>query len=243
MRLLFISVFLFICLSRRVRKSEGRETEKLIERMAEMTLLDGGNFVGELKGDVPHGQGSCVWPDGSSYEGEWRSGKMHGKGSFQSGQHTYVGVFFKGVPEGKGRFVTKLGRGELVYEGELMQGEPDGEGSEKLPNGDEYVGEFSVGRRHGFGRLKTQRGDVYEGQWHEGQPHGEGKCLYADGSIYHGMLDKAVAHGQGLYQVSNGNKLLGEFDGGASNGSGWGARDFPNGDKYVGDMIKGTPDG
>jgi hypothetical protein len=56
-------------------------------------------------------------------------------------------------------------------------------------------------------------------------------------------LDKAVAHGQGLYQVSNGNKLLGEFDGGASNGSGWGARDFPNGDKYVGDMIKGTPDG
>jgi len=27
----------------------------------------------------------------------------------------------QGVPEGKGRFVTKLGRGELVYEGELMQ--------------------------------------------------------------------------------------------------------------------------
>jgi len=27
----------------------------------------------------------------------------------------------QGVPEGKGKFVTKLGRGELVYEGELMQ--------------------------------------------------------------------------------------------------------------------------
>ena len=25
------------------------------------------------------------------------------------------------MPEGKGKFVAKLGRGELVYEGELMQ--------------------------------------------------------------------------------------------------------------------------
>ena len=123
--------------------------------MAEVTLADGGVYKGELKGEAPHGQGSCAWPDGSKYEGEWRSGKMHGKGAFQAGQHTYVGAFFKvryagarpprraaarpqggvrrphgvcasaapltvsthtpqGVPEGKGKFVTKLGRGELV---------------------------------------------------------------------------------------------------------------------------------
>ena len=63
--------------------------------MAEVTLADGGVYKGELKGEAPQGQGSCVWPDGSSYEGEWRSGKMHGKGTFKAGQHTYVGAFFK----------------------------------------------------------------------------------------------------------------------------------------------------
>jgi hypothetical protein len=51
---------------------------------------------------------------------------------------TLVYFHTQGVPEGKGKFVTKLGRGELVYEGELMQGEPDGQGREVLPNGDEY---------------------------------------------------------------------------------------------------------
>ena len=113
---------------------------------------------------------------------------MHGKGTFRAGQHTYVGMFFKGVPEGQGKFVTKLGRGELVYQGELMQGEPDGQGVESLPNGDQYEGEFAAGRRHGFGRLKTQRGDMYEGEWFEGKPHGEGVCVYADGSRYHEAL-------------------------------------------------------
>jgi hypothetical protein len=58
-------------------------------------LADGGKYTGELKGEAPHGPGTCSWPDGSSYEGEWRSGKMHGKGAFRAGQHTYVGAFFK----------------------------------------------------------------------------------------------------------------------------------------------------
>ena len=37
--------------------------------------------------------------------------------------------------------------GELVYEGELMGGEPDGHGTESLPSGDVYVGDFSAGKR------------------------------------------------------------------------------------------------
>ena len=63
--------------------------------MSEIALQDGGKYNGTLKEGLPHGPGSCVWPDGRGYEGEWRSGKMHGKGTFRAGQHTYVGVFFK----------------------------------------------------------------------------------------------------------------------------------------------------
>jgi hypothetical protein len=38
--------------------------------------------------------------------------------------------------------------GELIYEGELMGAEPDGEGTETLPNGDKYTGEFLNGKRY-----------------------------------------------------------------------------------------------
>ena len=70
---------------------------------------------------------------------------------------THFCVVPRQVPEGKGRFVTKLTRGELVFEGEIVGGEPDGEGQEWLPNGDGYVGEFVSGRRHGRGTLTTAR--------------------------------------------------------------------------------------
>ena len=46
-----------------------------------VTELDGGGkYSGPCKDGQPHGNGSCIWPDGSTYKGEWRSGKMHGKG-------------------------------------------------------------------------------------------------------------------------------------------------------------------
>ena len=35
-------------------------------------------------------------------------------GTYEVGQHTYSGNFFKGVPEGKGRFSTKLSRGKAT---------------------------------------------------------------------------------------------------------------------------------
>jgi hypothetical protein len=38
--------------------------------------------------------------------------------------------------------------GELVYEGELLGGEPDGHGTESLPSGDTYIGDFSAGKRY-----------------------------------------------------------------------------------------------
>jgi len=47
------------------------------------TLADGGQYQGELKGDVPQGVGKCKWADGTVYQGEWRTGKMHGKGENQ----------------------------------------------------------------------------------------------------------------------------------------------------------------
>lgn len=70
----------------------------------------GGQYVGQLKDRVPHGQGRLLLPDGASYEGEWKNGKPHGKGTvdYASGG---------------------------VYKGELDNGRRHGYGSYTKPDG------------------------------------------------------------------------------------------------------------
>jgi hypothetical protein len=40
----------------------------------------GRNYVGEFKGEFPHGQGTTTRPDGLKYEGAWKDGKFNGHG-------------------------------------------------------------------------------------------------------------------------------------------------------------------
>lgn len=55
---------------------------------------DGSKYYGTLKGGMPDGLGTRIWPDGSQYDGEWRAGHMHGFGTYvwKSGQR-YDGEF------------------------------------------------------------------------------------------------------------------------------------------------------
>jgi hypothetical protein len=39
-------------------------------------------YTGEWKGNVRHGHGVQIWPDGAKYEGSWENGKANGKGKF-----------------------------------------------------------------------------------------------------------------------------------------------------------------
>ena len=39
------------------------------------------DYVGELKNEKPHGQGSITYENGESYEGEWKDGLKDGKGT------------------------------------------------------------------------------------------------------------------------------------------------------------------
>eukprot|EP00971_Amphidinium_carterae_P186131 3694804-Amphidinium_carterae.1 len=40
----------------------------------------GGTYTGEWQGNVRHGRGVQVWPDGARYEGQWEEDKAHGHG-------------------------------------------------------------------------------------------------------------------------------------------------------------------
>jgi 1-phosphatidylinositol-4-phosphate 5-kinase len=65
---------------------------------SEQLLPSGEFYQGDLRGDLPHGQGKFLWTDGSMYEGAWARGRAAGRGKFSwpSGA-TYAGDRKSGV--------------------------------------------------------------------------------------------------------------------------------------------------
>jgi len=46
------------------------------------SILNKANYKGQWKGEMRHGYGIQIWPDGAKYEGYWQNDKAHGKGKF-----------------------------------------------------------------------------------------------------------------------------------------------------------------
>lgn len=68
-----------------------------------------------------------------------------------------------------------------VYSGDLRKGEPHGNGTMKMHNGDRYRGGFKEGLFDGEGEYVWANGDRYKGSFRQGEMHGEGVFVTADG--------------------------------------------------------------
>lgn len=93
------------------------------------------------------------FPDGSCYIGECND---------------------KGVPHGRGQFVSSRGD---IFEGEFSNGRIEGRGTLTDDQGSRYVGTFKDSLRHGKGVEKMASGDVYEGQFFNDKRSGYGKLI------------------------------------------------------------------
>lgn len=74
----------------------------------------------------------------------------------------YDGNFVNGRPQGWGTMIYASG---AVYVGGWHYGLRDGQGTWKFPDGGSYVGEWQRGRRHGKGKLINKDGTVIKGIW------------------------------------------------------------------------------
>jgi hypothetical protein len=55
-----------------------------------------------------------MWADNVTYEGMWHNQEYHGKGILDNGEMIYEGDFVNGKTSGYGKYVTRCG---ITYEG------------------------------------------------------------------------------------------------------------------------------
>ena len=98
-------------------------------------------------------------------------------------------VFFLNIP-GKG--ILKLDNGTIVYDGSLVRGKMNGQGSITFENGDQYTGDFSNGAFNGKGTFQSKAGWKSEGNFVSGQAEGYGKLTTEQDVVYEGTFKQGV---------------------------------------------------
>lgn len=80
--------------------------------------------------NLPHGNGTQIYPNGDKYTGYFVSGQKNGIGKFVKNDYTYHGTFANNKMTGYGTMIFNDGR---QYKGNFKNGLYDGEG--ELING------------------------------------------------------------------------------------------------------------
>lgn len=151
----------------------------------EITLTNGGRYLGEFREGKRHGRGLDLFPNGDRYEGEYRDGNRHGTGTYtHASGDRYVGEYREGKRHGTGSFFFVNGD---RYTGDYREGVRNGQGTYVHASGDRYLGEFRDDRRSGLGVFiygpGAAEGVRYVGHWRDGKANGQGIEYQPDGTI------------------------------------------------------------
>ena len=131
--------------------------------------------------------------------------------------NNYEGEYIDGVPNGRG---TLMIPNYAIYVGEFKDGKPNGQGRITSKDGHSYVGEFKDGVPDGKGVSKLPDGTLYVGQAKNGKFYHTGTKTLSDGSKYQGDLEENKMHGHGIVALSDGRRFDGEFRDGQQLGKG-----------------------
>ncbi len=106
----------------------------------------------------------------------------------------------------------RIDESDGLYEGNISDGEKDGQGCYLWYNGNFYYGEWAKGKMEGSGMLFYANGGVIKGRFAAGRLSGLGRGMYSNGDTYVGMWRDGMFSGRGLFYVRTRNHWqLGEF--------------------------------
>jgi len=149
--------------------------------------------------------------------------------------------FTKFIEGGKKWFKKRDEKTQVKYEGEIVSGIPNGQGTETYPDGKMYEGEFKDGLPNGQGTGTLPDGGTFVGGFKDGRPHGQGTETQSNGTKYVGEFKDGGKNGQGTITQSDGTKYEGEWKNDLPNG--WGKWTYPDGMKYEGGIKDGKRHG
>ena len=120
-------------------------------------------------------------------------------------------------------------------------GQLQGEGTRIWPDGSIYKGNFKDSKINGFGVWRkgmVETANIYEGEFLDEKKHGKGKFTWgATGNVYEGDFYFDQRQGFGVYTWLDGTKYEGEWLDDMQHGTG--KMIFPEGDKQIGEYVKG----
>jgi hypothetical protein len=158
-----------------------------------------GRFEGYFVDGKFEGDGIFYYPDGSKYQGKWKANQRSGLGNFTSKEgiaqngywekNQFVGVNAlqveqNKIPQSKDTEALRncnvefcdAGTGQYVYrnnaryEGQFLNGLPEGQGKTFYPNGDYYIGAWRKSNPHGRGIMYYADGHIMSAIWDNGKP-------------------------------------------------------------------------
>jgi hypothetical protein len=236
-------------------RKKGCNNNDDVVSVVELSFANGNHYQGEWCNGKPSGFGTYKWKDGSEYCGQFVKGEFHGRGSkkWTTGKK-YSGDWEHSLYSGHGELIFP---DNSKYVGSFKEGLFHGHGRRKWPNKDVYDGEWINGKREGIGKLIRDKDAhfVYEGNWFNGKMHGSGRAEW-DGSgndhatrtCYDGQWNNGLRHGQGTLTTLNskdksivGVVVKGTFVRGRICGKA--TLLYPQGDKYIGLVENGQPNG
>ena len=156
----------------------------------------------------------------------------------------WEGELEDGLPSGEGTMTYPGEDSEApadVFVGTLAAGLREGKGKYTFASGASFDGEYAANKRQGMGTMLYADGGKYAGEWVEDKFHGAGTYTYPLGDIYSGSWEDGKKHGAGSY-ISMDSKST--FDGLWINGDfkegKWILKD---GTTFEGQFTNGQPDG
>ncbi len=206
---------------------------------------DGEKYFGELKDQVPHGEGTMTFPDGSKYVGSFLDGQFDGYGTFTTFSGTYIGEWQSGVPDGQGTFTysdgtTQSGEWENGHFKEnhapdasnkqlsMLDGEEEEGASlqENLSLGQD-ISPYIIHEENNVSASESAKTDAWSYVPNsirvEEKPGARLNKVHATvrlrEGLYTGELNKGIPHGKGSLTNADGTKYTGTWEQGTMEGA------------------------
>ena len=190
---------------------------------------------------ITYQSNSIEFKNGNIYYGNWNiNSEMEGHGIYLLKVSNVIteGIWIKGNIVYGRIFLPN----DDIFEGEMKNFLPHGQGTIYFSNGEIYKGDFNNGETTGKITFIFSDKTYYAREINNELFNGKGSIKWINGTEYHGNFIDSSLSGKGeIFNNNTGDKYVGNFDKNEFNGNG--SYTYQNGDEYQGNFEYGMRKG